>query len=51
MYRIAQAAINWYITREGDLEQAIIEAVEAARAAHYHIKGITDSPPPQKKEC
>lgn len=51
MYRIYRAAINWYITREGDLEQAIIEAVEEARAAHYYIRGITDSPSPQKEEC
>lgn len=47
MHRIITAAINWYAKRDagekpkGDLERAIIEAIEAARAAHIHIRDIT----------
>ena len=52
MHRITQAAIEWYITREGDLEQAVIEAVEAARADHIYIRGVSEgSSPPQEAEC
>ena len=51
MYRIAAAAIKWYVTRgtseKGDLERVIVEAIEEARAAHIYIRAIDGSLPPQ----